>query len=640
MNFTTTELKSTVILLLREFDAILADKNLHMEINVECKESLLPWLDAIYVGNNVKLRKTVRSSYRDNVDVDLDFGGVLTSNTLSPIKRKLNTVIRRTLSNIFNGMYPTFNDLSKVNILNTNSTRNVVYFKEDKLYTIFQNAPISDLKQLKTNRLLEALFTIVSIKEYVLENVEDLNIENLYNIDNFDITKRIIFKDYKPKYLLPPYEITGGDHTLFCDSYLIPILNNEFNEYDNVRIDDECINVKLSRLIGRSIQIYGDYSRLLFNNIDVARCAYSGEPIFITKYRGCIELTSNYRHQYNNSPIIKTKDGSYAYEEAFKTYTIREKYKLQKHTHGLYYYDDKSKEQIDKLTFDEITSISNINSWNFQPPKLNFLSEENEDNELYMGVELEVDMGGRNNENVKLASAALTGNKPNIYVMYDGSISNGFEIATMPSTLKAHMNKENYEYAKAFELLQDIGYRSGKTNSCGMHVNVSKKFFGSRESQLVAYGIMLFIMERNWSDFAKIARRTGNNYARRRGEGYKIPGFDDTLTNSPMTLRIINVAERLGYGSQKYDAINASKNYVFELRIFRGTLDDDVYMATLQFVDNYMRLVKDLTDRATLGVLRDYELNSITIDEIIHYKEYDILNKYWNEDCKSMKEVN
>ena len=59
----------------------------------------------------------------------------------------------------------------------------------------------------------------------------------------------------------------------------------------------------------------------------------------------------------------------------------------------------------------------------------------------YFGVELEIDDGGKENDNAYHLLQVANRTAETIYIKTDGSLNNGFEIVTHPMTLDYHMNE-------------------------------------------------------------------------------------------------------------------------------------------------------------------------------------------------------
>ena len=88
-----------------------------------------------------------------------------------------------------------------------------------------------------------------------------------------------------------------------------------------------------------------------------------------------------------------------------------------------------------------------------------------------------------------------------------------------------------------------------------------------------------------------------------------------------MTTDDINRAFVNEYDNDKYNALNTLHSNTYEIRIFRGTLNPTTFYATLQLVDNLVRLAHATDFNA---------LNTITFDDIVNFVHYDELTNYWN----------
>ena len=76
----------------------------------------------------------------------------------------------------------------------------------------------------------------------------------------------------------------------------------------------------------------------------------------------------------------------------------------------------------------------------------------------YFGVELEVDEGGKDNDNAASLKSIANVHEGNIYIKSDGSLEDGFEIVSHPMTLEYHTEEMNWK-----EVLREavsMGYRS------------------------------------------------------------------------------------------------------------------------------------------------------------------------------------
>lgn len=180
-------------------------------------------------------------------------------------------------------------------------------------------------------------------------------------------------------------------------------------------------------------------------------------------------------------------------------------------------------------------------------------------------MELEVDEGGENNDN---AQEIVNIMDDFIYIKHDGSLDDGFEIVSHPATLEYHREVANWE--EALEKLRELGYKSHNTETCGLHVHMSRKAFGSSETeQDLNIMKLLYLVEKFWDKMKKFSRRTEtqlNKWAARYG-------LTDSLDE------LLDTAKYSG----RYHAINLQPRCTVEIRLFRGTLKYNTFIATLEF---------------------------------------------------------
>lgn len=253
---------------------------------------------------------------------------------------------------------------------------------------------------------------------------------------------------------------------------------------------------------------------------------------------------------------------------------------------------------------------SRIHSYDYSPDfYLQHLADES-DSDLHLGVEIEVDKGGENSNSAKIITAVMGAD---VYAMHDGSLSDGFEMATMPATLNYHMNYINYQ--DAFNVASVLGYRAHDTRTCGLHVHINRRFFGSaRATQGIKAAFMTLILERNWSDIVRFSRRDYHHIE----EWANSRDLSDDVYSDDTDSEI--VGKFYSKYDDKYVAVNTQHSHSYEIRIFRGTLRYETYIATLQFVSNLAHIAKECT---TLT-----RAQQITFDDIVNYNRYPELVNY------------
>lgn len=194
----------------------------------------------------------------------------------------------------------------------------------------------------------------------------------------------------------------------------------------------------------------------------------------------------------------------------------------------------------------------------------------------YFGVELEVDEGGKDNDNAASLKSIANVHEENIYIKSDGSLEDGFEIVSHPMTLEYHTEKMNWK-----EILQEavsMGYRSHQTSTCGLHVHVNRNDFGDNQTeQEDVISRILFFVEKHWNELFTFSRRSSYNMSRWSARF----GFEKTGKQ---------ILEKAKSGCNgRYVAVNLNNYHTIEFRLFRGTLKYNTFIATLQMV-NHIRI--------------------------------------------------
>lgn len=209
---------------------------------------------------------------------------------------------------------------------------------------------------------------------------------------------------------------------------------------------------------------------------------------------------------------------------------------------------------------------------------------------LYLGVELEVDEG-RN------CSCVMDEyDEDDVYCKHDGSLGNyGFEIVSHPRTLESH---KEFDWDSIMKTCVDNGYKSHDTSTCGFHVHVSRSFFGEYyEDSDYAAAKLIILVSRFWDDFiVPFSRRESrylNKWARKPTDDEVVTPEDD---ESEILRKLSNVE------GSRYKAINLRNDDTIEFRIFRGTLNYETFIATLEFVDGICRWVDNHTLEETVGI--------------------------------------
>jgi hypothetical protein len=193
-----------------------------------------------------------------------------------------------------------------------------------------------------------------------------------------------------------------------------------------------------------------------------------------------------------------------------------------------------------------------------------------------MGFELEVESDG--------AWVSTLVNELNLhfgveekYVYYkrDGSLSDGVEIVSHPSTLAYHKAQP---LNKALEGLARLGAKSWRTSTCGLHVHISRRAFTSPSH---IWKFTHFIVD-NKPSMIKLAGRESRQWA----------SFDD-LNEFKGILNRAKGSRHYG----RYEALNFGNYETIELRFFRGSLAPRRVYSALELTEGACEYTRNLTSQ-------------------------------------------
>ncbi len=257
---------------------------------------------------------------------------------------------------------------------------------------------------------------------------------------------------------------------------------------------------------------------------------------------------------------------------------------------------------------DHIPVRHKIHKYNYKPQHVNFLGEDSA-NRLFFGVELEIENGGRDPVKCDTLMGVVNpsdGEADSImYGKNDGSVEEGFEMVTHPASFDYHMNVLPWE--KLCKKAIELGYSRSPT-TCGLHVHISRRYFGqSLERQDVGTMKVLYLVEKFWDELLVFSRRTEeqiDRWASRYG-----------MRDNPRD--ILNYAKS---GQGKYKAVNLEYSHTLEFRLFRGTLDYKIVLATIQLCYVLATMSKELSVQDMIRTTWE--------DIITRAKKHDLLIEY------------
>lgn len=290
------------------------------------------------------------------------------------------------------------------------------------------------------------------------------------------------------------------------------------------------------------------------------------------------------------------------------------------HSDDIYYDDDDSDgDPYCSRCYSEHDSGA-INGYSYKPVPC-FYGE----GPRYYGIELEVDGGGKLSSNARQLLSIANAERELLYIKSDGSLDDGMELVTHPMSCTFHMTEMPWE-----EITQkciQLGYKSHKASTCGLHIHVARAALGNTEEQQDScISRIMFLVERFWQEMLRFSRRTEYQIQRWAARyGYKDKPKD-----------ILDHAKK-GYGN-RYTCINITNRDTIEFRIFRGTLKYNTLIATLQIVDQICNVAILLSDEELADLSWPEFVSNIpgTSGQLITYLKERML--YVNEPISDVEE--
>lgn len=257
------------------------------------------------------------------------------------------------------------------------------------------------------------------------------------------------------------------------------------------------------------------------------------------------------------------------------------------------YHDEPEDEDYDedREEDDEINDTNGalIRNYSFKPIT-QFISMPYDAKDVpFFGIELEVERMDKS-ETSRGDMAQKIENKA-WYFKNDGSLNNGFEIVTHPLTF-SYIKHSAKDFENALNELSNSAYNSYNANTCGMHIHISKKAFGTWQ----LYKFMKFFAE-NVPFIVAISQRKME----------KLVQWANIEDNDDNTL--MYKAKKKEGNSARYVAINLQNYSTIEVRIFRGTLNFQSFMKNIEFVHALYMFTKE-SKIITLDSFKEYISNS------------------------------
>lgn len=248
-------------------------------------------------------------------------------------------------------------------------------------------------------------------------------------------------------------------------------------------------------------------------------------------------------------------------------------------------------------------------------PKLYFCCTEeeyrNKENNLYMGFELEFDapnktIGSRSNKiSVIDESNYIFSSNTYLYYMLDGSIRNGLEMISQPSTLKFYkQNKDKFK--SLFAVIKNIGFEARRT--CGFHIHFNRNYIMSQSGIYDDYykdneEKLIMIVDKFWKELVYLSNR----------QYPKIERWSNKFSKTPK-----EIVDDMSHGifENKYHVLNFNNRQTIEFRLYSSSLEYKDFICYLELYYNIINAAKNLTKEQIKQINFSYFLNT---DELVSY---------------------
>lgn len=232
----------------------------------------------------------------------------------------------------------------------------------------------------------------------------------------------------------------------------------------------------------------------------------------------------------------------------------------------------------------------------------NFRSTDQDKNEeLYFGMELEVENVAGSNHQEDLAEELLEISNDFVFED-DGSLVNGFEIISYPFTRNYMKNNLEENIIKMLKTIKNFGFDS--LDTCGLHFHVSNNAVKD-ETNLV---LLVEYFKEELTIFSERKEENISRWSKFYTEGLK----KEELTKKLIQNKIDDCWSR-------YRAVNLDNFNTIEFRIFKGTTDHKKLLATWELVNNIVLYSNN----------NELDINNMpTFKDVATYKENNYISEY------------
>ena len=231
------------------------------------------------------------------------------------------------------------------------------------------------------------------------------------------------------------------------------------------------------------------------------------------------------------------------------------------------YYDEEYDEEDD---YDDRYSDW-VHSYSYKPEYIHYALNKKDHKETKYGVELEIEFNRKRylDEDTEYFIDKYSSGESLWFFKEDGSINFGAELVTQPCTLEFH--KKKFPWVDMLADFRKKGCKSHNTESCGLHIHMSKD--GITSDDMIKIGAFIH-SEFHRQEITRIARRISSGYG-----------------------RFLKKQKASDYGKNdgRGEAVNFQPYMTIEFRLFRGSLIPETVLSSIEFCDSIKNFVKTLS---------------------------------------------
>jgi hypothetical protein len=203
-----------------------------------------------------------------------------------------------------------------------------------------------------------------------------------------------------------------------------------------------------------------------------------------------------------------------------------------------------------------------------------------------MGFELELETGRgvSRDDCARFTLETINGNNEDsvVYLKDDGSLDCGYEIVSHPMTLGFAM--QHFKWDGISGLIRK-GCKSWDTNTCGLHIHLSRSAFKDEKH---LFKFFKFVLD-NSTEVKRFAGRDSQRWANF-DKSYFLNSWNEYNNDTGgyetrSNYSLMAYAKNEARNEQRYCAINLQNRHTVELRFFKPSLNPKTVQAAMQFCD-------------------------------------------------------